>query len=201
VTYLEMARPDELRPARAAKVAFEVRRAEIPCAELSRFLYTAVGGDWLWTDRLHWTYAEWLAWVTRPGYELWMAYVADTPAGYFELQGLPGEDVELAFFGLLPQSIGCGLGGALLTRAVERAWAKPARRVWVHTSSFDHPAALNNYRARGFRVVRTETNMVEKPAAPIGPWPGAARTPDVTMAALDRYDLYGAEAAMKTQAP
>jgi GNAT superfamily N-acetyltransferase len=171
-----------------------VRRAEVPCPELSRFLYTAVGGDWLWTDRLHWPYAEWLAWVMRPGYELWVAYVAATPAGYFELQGLAGEDVELAFFGLLPQFVGCGLGGALLTRAVERSWAKPARRVWLHTSSFDHPVALKNYQARGFRVVRSETSLVEKPAAPIGPWQDAAKTAEMSgvlthATASETYDL------------
>jgi hypothetical protein len=28
--------------------------------------------------------------------------------------------------------------------------------VWLHTSSFDHPQALANYLARGFRVYDTE---------------------------------------------
>jgi hypothetical protein len=29
--------------------------------------------------------------------------------------------------------------------------------VWLHTCSFDHPAALPNYLARGFRVFKTES--------------------------------------------
>jgi GNAT superfamily N-acetyltransferase len=173
VHYLEMACVEDLRPARGCAEDFDFWQAEIPCPELSRFFYTTVGGDWLWTDRLHWKYKDWSDWVNQPGHESWIAAVKGTPAGYFELIGPSDGDVEIAFFGLLPQFVGRGLGGQLLTRAIQRAWAKDARRVWLHTSSFDHPAALKNYLARGFRVFRTETKLVEKPAYPIGPWPGA----------------------------
>ena len=181
IFYLEMLHADDLRRPSSSDATVELRRAEIPCPELSRFFYTAVGGDWLWVDRLDWTYAEWLAWVMRPGYELWIAYAAGTPAGYFELQEEAGNDVELAFFGLLPQFIERGWGSALLVLAIERAWAKPARRVWLHTCSFDHPKALANYIARGFRVTRTETHPKEMPAAPVGPWPGANKTPEMVL--------------------
>lgn len=51
-------------------------------------------------------------------------------------------NVEIAYFGLLPRFIERGLGGALLTATVERAWAMGARRVWVHTCSLVHPSAL-----------------------------------------------------------
>ncbi|MER0684083.1 GNAT family N-acetyltransferase, partial [Pseudomonas aeruginosa] len=27
---------------------------------------------------------------------------------------------------------------------------------WVHTCTFDHPAALGNYQARGFRIFKQE---------------------------------------------
>lgn len=157
VYYYEMLSPTELRPAKPASIPWDLRRAELPCPELSRFFYISVGADWQWTDRLDWDYAQWLAWVSRRGYELWLAYVQGTPAGYFELDGEPEGDVELVFFGLLPQFRRRGIGGAMLTRAVERAWAKPARRVWLHTCSFDDPAAIPNYIARGFRLFRTQT--------------------------------------------
>ena len=61
----------------------------------------------------------------------------------------------------------------LLTAAVQRAWAINARRVWVHTWSLDHPAALRNYLARGFAVFREERFTIEAPDEPPGPWPGA----------------------------
>jgi hypothetical protein len=44
----------------------------------------------------------------------------------------------------------------LLTVALETALAQRPGRVWVHTCSRDHPAALANYQARGMRVYRVE---------------------------------------------
>ncbi|MBC8074576.1 MAG: GNAT family N-acetyltransferase [Chloroflexales bacterium] len=171
--YLEMTDPAALRPARAADDALTTVRAEIPSPELSRFLYTAVGGDWHWIDRLGWPYARWLAYLSRPELHTWVGYVAGTPAGYFELEQQPGGSVEIAYFGLLPQFVGRGLGGALLTAAIERAWQLGAARVWVHTCTLDGPAALRNYQARGLHLYAQEEEDVELPAQPPGPWPGA----------------------------
>src|SRR5262249_46670039 len=139
----------------------------------NRFLYTAVGGDWYWTDRLPWTYRQWRQYLERPELETWVLSVGGVPAGYFELKAQAGGGIEGAYFGLLPALVGGGLGGHLLTAAVERGWARGARRVWLHTCTLDHPQALANYRARGFRVYRVETEVKEEPDAPPGPWPGA----------------------------
>jgi GNAT superfamily N-acetyltransferase len=173
IRYLEMLSPQELRPARPPSTPVELRRAEIPCPPLNRFLYTAVGGDWYWVDRLPWSYAQWQAYLERPELETWVAFVAGTPAGYFELERQPEEQVEIAYFGLLLQFIGRGLGGWLLTAAVQRAWEMDARRVWVHTCTLDGPTALQNYLSRGFRLYREETTEVELPDQPPGPWQGA----------------------------
>ena len=78
-------------------------------------------------------------------------------AGYFELRRDDDDSIEIAYIGLLPAFVGRGLGRCLLSAAVERAWACGARRVWLHTCSFDHPAALPNYLARGFRVYKKES--------------------------------------------
>ena len=64
--HLEMLDPGELRPKRIERGDLEITRAEIPCPELNRFLYAAVGGDWFWIDRLGWTYRQWLDWLDRP---------------------------------------------------------------------------------------------------------------------------------------
>ena len=71
---------------------------------------------------------------------------------------MQGDDVEIVYFGLLPEFIGLGLGGTLLTAAIERAFGLGAARAWVHTCSLDHPQALGNYLARGMRVYRTEVD-------------------------------------------
>ena len=171
--HLEMTDPAQLRPARATDPRFQMLRAEVPCPELNRFFYTAVGGDWFWVDRLPWTYDRWMTWLDRPELETWVAMVGGNPAGYFELERQPGDSVEIAYFGLLPQFVGRGLGGMLLTAAARRGWEMGARRVWVHTCSHDHPNALAAYQARGFGVFLTETETVELPERPVGPWHGA----------------------------
>jgi GNAT superfamily N-acetyltransferase len=50
--------------------------------------------------------------------------------------------------------VGKGLGGGLLSAAIENAWGAETNRVWVHTCSLDHPNALKNYQARGFQIYR-----------------------------------------------
>jgi GNAT superfamily N-acetyltransferase len=172
-TYLEMTSRDELRPARLGALPFQLIRVDIPCPELNRFLYTAVGGRWWWYSRLSWDYARWLAYLDRLELETWVAYVSGTPAGYFELERQHDAAVELAYFGLLPRFIGKGIGGNLLTAAITRAWEVGARHVWVHTCTLDHPQALSNYQARGFRIVRVEERLEELPDKPLQPWPGA----------------------------
>ena len=169
-TYLEMTSPEQLRRAPATVAGWAVRQAEIPSPELNRFLYAAVGGNWYWTDRLPWTYEQWLGYLDRPTLQTWVGYLQGTPVGYFELDKGTDDSVELAYFGLLPQFIGRGLGGPLLSAAIERAWAFGAGRVWVHTCTLDAPAALNNYQARGFRIYRQRTDTRALPETLPGPW-------------------------------
>ena len=78
-------------------------------------------------------------------------------AGFFELRTEEDGAVEIALFGLVPKVQGKGFGKHLLTGAAETAWAIGATRVWLHTCTLDHPAALPNYLARGFREFKQET--------------------------------------------
>lgn len=176
-TYLEMRLPAELRASLKVPPDLLLLRAGVPSPELGRFLYTAVGGDWYWRERLSWSYDRWLNWLSRAEVETWVAYESGTPAGYFELELQPGASVEITYFGLLPGFAGKGLGGYLLTQATARAWQlRPVvRRVWVHTCTLDHAGAVPNYLARGFKVFKEEEHPVELPDTPTGPWPGAER--------------------------
>ena len=168
---LEMRDPAQLRRAPVPSPAPQIVRAEIPSPALNRFLYTSVGGAWHWTDRLPWTWENWMRWLDRPEHQTWVMYVSGTPAGYFELNR-QGDDVEIAYFGITPAFIGRGLGGHLLTRSIEQAWAMGPKRVWVHTCTLDHPAALKNYQARGMTLYQEETALKNVGTTP-GPWPGA----------------------------
>ncbi|MEU8581392.1 GNAT family N-acetyltransferase [Streptomyces abikoensis] len=179
---LEQTSPADLLPAHVpdASSGIRIERAAVPSPEFSRFLYTAVGGDIRWTDRLSWSYERWTAFLERPGTETWVAYEHGTPAGYVELDAQPEGAVEIVYFGLIPHFRGRRIGGHLLSVGTARAWdlaerwpeREPTKRVWLHTCSLDGPHALGNYERRGFRVFGTE--VTEEPDAPTpGPWPGA----------------------------
>lgn len=153
VTYLEMTDAAQLRPAPAvAAEELSIAEAQVPSAELSRFLYEEVGRQWHWVDRRGWTLEQWQAWLEGAGVRTWLATHHEEPAGYFQLACDETGDTEIAYFGFLPRFVGRGWGGWLLTVAVQQAFWIGANRVWLHTCTLDHPAALPNYQKRGFRL-------------------------------------------------
>ena len=156
VWYLEQASPDQLRKS-ADPGGVRIEEARVPQYQFNRFLYQLVGGPWRWIDKLAWTDEQWRRYAERDKLRTWAAWVEGSPAGYFELEKREDGSVEICYFGLAEPFLGRGLGGFLLTRAVEEAWAWEAGRVTVNTCSLDHPGALSNYRSRGFDVYRTVT--------------------------------------------
>jgi GNAT superfamily N-acetyltransferase len=159
-TYLEMTSPEELRPASLSGQLPSLERLTDCSVSFFRFLYQEVGRAYRWTDRLRWSDDQVRQHLTSPGVSLWLMSWEEQPAGYFELREHEDRSVEIAYFGLLPDFIGRGWGKYLLTRAVETAWQLGPNRVWLHTCTLDHPAALPNYLKRGFRPVREEVYEV-----------------------------------------
>ena len=148
--------PVELRTSAIPALRLDVaEHTRCTVAEYRR-VYRDVGAPWHWTDRERWPDPTLAAHLARDAVHVWIARVGRRVAGFFEL--LEDEDggVEIAYLGLVPHFIGQGLGGALVTRAIEESWRLGARRVWLHTCTLDAPQALPNYLARGFRVDRTE---------------------------------------------
>jgi acetyltransferase (GNAT) family protein len=102
---------------------------------------------------------EWAAWFAgHPGRKFWLLSFEGAPAGMVTCDLRPGGEAEIVTFGLLPEFIGKSLGGFALTLGVQQAWAlaPSVNRVWLHTSTLDHPRALANYHRRGFRTFKTE---------------------------------------------
>ena len=165
-TYLELPDREAFRPAaRLPTNAQIVHRDPCSLAEYRR-LYAEVGGPWHWRDRLAWDDGTLQAHLDSPMIAVWELIVDHESAGYFELKKSRDDEVEIAYFGLVPSFIGRGLGGGLLTAAVEEAWRFGARRVWLHTCTLDSPHALPNYMARGFRPYRTEEYQANIELAP-----------------------------------
>jgi ribosomal protein S18 acetylase RimI-like enzyme len=155
-TYLEMTRPDQLVAARSNEPGLSIEQASSCPASFYRYLYAEVGRAYYWVDRLDWTDEQIRRHLAQEGTSLFVLHVHGSPAGYFELQRHGDGSTEVAYFGLLPEFVGRGLGKHLLTCAAEKAFQDGAERVWLHTCSLDAPAALPNYERRGFRAFRTE---------------------------------------------
>ena len=174
VWHLEMTTPSLPE---ASRRPYDLHRVEKPQPELSRFLYTSVGAPWKWYQRLGWNWQKWQDHLTRPGVETWIACQGAVPVGYFELNREADGSTEIAYFGLVPEFVGLGLGKSLLEDALISAWQGTRKRVWLHTCTLDHPSALTNYLARGFSIFKEEDIEEMIPASPLEPWPNAGKKP------------------------
>ncbi len=163
VTFLEMTSPGELRASPAVGPEFSLQHERgADAAAVAEAMYRRVGAAWHWRDRLGWGKTDWAESVGRRGVELWTLRERGEAVGYFEL-ALTDSVVEIRYFGLAPEGLGKRLGGWLLTRATERAWELRPSRIVLNTCTLDGPAALPNYLARGYRVVRVEHQERELP--------------------------------------
>ena len=156
ITYLQMfERPAELNLVPPGD-DLSIVQAKPPTISFYRYLYDTVGGGWQWIDRRVMNDDTLGAIVQHPLVETHVLYASGTPAGYAELDRRQPSEIELAYFGLIPEFIGRGLGRYLLDWAIDRAWSYGPQRFWVHTCTLDHPKALPNYERAGFRVYRRE---------------------------------------------
>lgn len=179
ITHLEM-RQRPVRPPtphRSEKLA--LMRAERPTVSWYRYLYNTVGEAWLWFERRRLDDEALRRIIHDPEVAIYVLYVAGVPAGFVELDRRQPDEVEIAYFGLIPEFIGRGLGLYLLDWSVDEAWMTRPARVWVHTCNFDHPKAIAVYQRAGFVPYRQETRIVDDPrrdgTLPPGPPPRGTR--------------------------
>ncbi len=158
-TYLEMRhRPPGTAQGRAVLPdGVRVARLARPSVEAYRRLYDAVGSRYGWTDRNLMPDDELRAILQDDRVEVHVLHLGGGPAGYAELDCRDRRAIEIAYFGLLPQFVGRGLGSRFLQWVVDRAWSFDPQRVWLHTCDLDHPAALRLYGKAGFEVYDQRT--------------------------------------------
>ncbi|REC94808.1 GNAT family N-acetyltransferase [Kushneria indalinina] len=157
IWYLEMCDPGA-HHARALPEALNVVECEIPRLAFNRFLYQLVGAQWQWDEKLTGDQNAWRSMIESDAHRTFVAYHRGAIAGYYELYRPDGVNVEILYFGLVSDFIGMGFGSGLLSHAIDQAWGwSGTERVWLHTCSLDHPAALDNYQKRGFVIYHEET--------------------------------------------
>lgn len=159
VTCLEMREPPPL-PTAPPQARF------VPLAgDVERYcrLFRAVGEDWLWFSRLVMPRERLGAILSDPRVEALALAGESRDLGLIELDFRRGGECELCFFGLVPEAIGRGFARVLMAEALRRAWARPIERLWLHTCSLDHPAALPFYLRCGFSAYKRVVEVAEDP--------------------------------------
>jgi GNAT superfamily N-acetyltransferase len=161
VRYLEMRTPEQLRPATPIEDLRVVRLSDPAGADASRVqaLHEQIATPHLWRS-VGRSDERWRQSLADPRDSHWIAIADGRDIGWGCLTAEDQGSVEILSFGIRPDAVGNGYGGAFLTSLVRCAWQLVAdtgdQRVWLHTSSWDHPHALANYLARGFTLCRLE---------------------------------------------
>ncbi|MFI5012537.1 MAG: GNAT family N-acetyltransferase [Hyphomicrobiales bacterium] len=165
VTYLEMTqRPSPTaNPSPSSRNDLRLERFDALDLGAYRALFRRVGEDWLWCSRLVMPDPDLRAILEDPKVEAYSLRLEGEAVGLLELDFRKGGECELAFFGLVPELIGKGAGRFLMNQAIALAWARPIRRFFVHTCSFDHPSAQGFYRRSGFRPYALAVEVLEDP--------------------------------------
>ena len=159
--YLEINSLKDLKKVKEISENYSVELLSPTNFQLNKFFYKNVGKKHKWVDRLIWTEAQWIDYVSSKKVKTYIFRNKNDLAGFFELiSNIKKQEVEIAYFGLLEEFQNKKLGSYLLTKAIKISFTDNVKRVWLHTCSLDHKNALNNYIARGMKIFKTETVII-----------------------------------------
>jgi ribosomal protein S18 acetylase RimI-like enzyme len=180
VTYLEMLeRPTRPTVPAPSRPRVSLVRAQAPSVSFYRYLYDNVGGPWTWVQRRLMDDETLRAAITAPDVEVYVLWANGVPAGYGEVdRGIKPDEVELSYFGLMPDYIGMGLGWYFINTMIDIAWASEPNRVTVNTCDLDHPRAVGNYQKAGFKVFGQSVQHLPDPRAAGLPLPSHVKRHD-----------------------
>jgi GNAT superfamily N-acetyltransferase len=162
VTFLCMdAPPDGVPP--GLPDGYRIVHHPAPGVAFYRGLYDGVGQDYCWWLRRILPDAELAALLRDPDVQVNVLWHGEQICGFFELDHTLPDEVNLAYFGLMPGQIGRGIGRAFLRAALDAAWASGPSSVRVNTCTADHSRAMDSYLQAGFRRVRTVREVWDIP--------------------------------------
>ena len=133
-----------------------------PTVSFYRYLYNTVGESWTWIDRRKMSDEDLKQTIQNDKIQVHVLYLLGVPAGYIELDFRNSLEIEIAYFGLMPEFIGQGFGKKFLQWGISRAWKVSPQRVWLHTCTLDHPGALPLYEKAGFKKYKTEEYILKE---------------------------------------
>jgi GNAT superfamily N-acetyltransferase len=164
VTFLAMTARPRILPQKPPGPPLALMKVDAIPLHYYRYLYKAVGMNWLWYERLLLDDEALQRKVHKEGVEIYVLYAAGAPAGYYELDFSRKERPNIVYFGLMPEWTGRRIGPWLLGSAVAEAFSRGAKELTVNTCTLDHPAALPLYQRLGFKPVARENRRINIPA-------------------------------------
>ena len=160
VTYLEREVPETAPPPRPG---FAIRHVEKPGVAWYRDLYRRIGEDWLWFSMAVIPDDKLAAILNDPATHVLALEQEGLATGLAELSFAKPGEAEIVMFGVVPQATGTGAARALMDAALVATMRPGVGRVWLHTCSFDHPAAVRFYRGYGFRGFKFAIEVSDDP--------------------------------------
>lgn len=161
ITYLQMTeRPTHVHPVMPL-MPTAILRAEHPPVHFYRYLYDQIGREFNWVLRRKMSDKALEELLHSEDLALYILYVGGVPMGMAELDFSAMPDAQLAYFGIMKEARGQGLGAYFLHHAIDIAWSHSPERLLVNTCTLDHPRALPLYQRMGFEVYDQKTEFVE----------------------------------------
>ncbi len=163
VTFLEMTNEPKVASLIQPSHRVAILRAENPTLHFYRYLYDTVGGPYKWISRKILSDDELIAIIHHERVDIYVLHVNGVPAGFAEIDSRNRPEIDISFFGLVPEFIGKGFGAFFLQNILRMIWAKEPERVTVETCTLDHPKALTLYQRMGFEPYAQEIRTLNIP--------------------------------------
>ena len=160
VQYLQLTHPPAAGPAHSGPERIAAERLRLD-DYLS--LYTSIGTALRWDQRLRMPREELHHLLHSPRLRIYVLRQESQALGFCEFDRVGFPEIELKNFGLVPEARGRGLGPWLLGTALQQEWQLQPSRIWLHTDTWDHPAAIRVYQRAGFVVYRVR----DEPSGPL----------------------------------
>lgn len=159
VAYMELRQSPQLPTPRVAPE--RIAREHLPFGEYLA-LYRKVGESLRWDQRLLMPKAELAALLDGGSLHIYvLRNVHGHALGFCEFDHSMFPEIELKNFGLIPEAQGRGLGPWFLGEVLWEEWKSGGKRIWLHTDTWDHPAAIRVYERAGFRVYLVRDEAAE----------------------------------------
>ncbi|NRB01476.1 MAG: GNAT family N-acetyltransferase [Rhodobacteraceae bacterium] len=162
VTHFEMRAPAPLRPVEPPQ-GWALERVTVAKVDWYRSLYRRVGRDYLWWSRLMLADDALKAIIRHKDVEIFALRKDGVDGGIVELDHRDPAETELAFFGVDAALMGTTAARYMMNFAIETAWARPVKKLFIHTCTLDSPKAIGFYRRSGFVPLRQEIEIADDP--------------------------------------